>query len=95
MIDIAVGKPLWNTIVTVRQARLCHQNPEWQSGRNARKRLHACSAPHTQPPRGMCSRRLVGWSVTCLCSTNMAISETKGQGWRVILLPIEGRPAIY
>jgi len=25
----------------------------------------------------------------------MAISETKGQGWRVILLPSEGRLAIY
>jgi len=28
-------------------------------------------------------------------STNTAISETKGQGWRVILLPTEGRLAIY
>jgi len=25
----------------------------------------------------------------------MAISETKGQGWRVILLPSEGRLAMY
>jgi len=25
----------------------------------------------------------------------MAISETKGQGWRVILLPSEGRLAIH
>ena len=38
---------------------------------------------------------LVGWSLTCLFSTNMAISETKGQGWTVILLPSEGRLAIY
>ena len=37
---------------------------------------------------------LVGWSVTSLFSTNTAISETKGQGWRVILLPTEGRLAI-
>ena len=29
-------------------------------------------------------RRLVGWSLTSLFSTNMAIPETKGQGWRVI-----------
>ena len=30
-----------------------------------------------------CSR-LVSWSLTSLFSTNMAISETKGQGWKVI-----------
>jgi len=30
-----------------------------------------------------------------LFSTNTAISETKGQGWRVILLSSEGRLAIY
>jgi len=29
---------------------------------------------------------LVRWSFTSLFSTNTAISETKGQGWRVILL---------
>jgi len=29
--------------------------------------------------------KLVSWSSTSLFSTNMAISETKGQGWRVIL----------
>jgi len=42
-------------------------------------------------------QRLVGWSLglTSLFSTNAAISETKGQGWRVILLPSEGRLAIY
>jgi len=28
--------------------------------------------------------KLVSWSLTSLFSTNMAISETKGQGWRVI-----------
>jgi len=38
---------------------------------------------------------LVGWSLTSLFSTNTAISETKGQEWRVILLPSEGRLAIY
>ena len=38
---------------------------------------------------------LVGWSLTSLFSTNTAISETKGQGWRVIILPSEGRLAIY
>jgi len=27
---------------------------------------------------------LVSWSLTSLFSTNMAISETKGQGWKVI-----------
>jgi len=40
-------------------------------------------------------RWLVGWSLTSLFSTNTAISETKGQGWRVILLPSEERLAIY
>jgi len=29
---------------------------------------------------------LVSWSLTSLFSTNTAISETKGQGWRVILI---------
>ena len=28
--------------------------------------------------------QLVSWSLTSLFSTNMAISETKGQGWKVI-----------
>jgi len=28
---------------------------------------------------------VVSWSLTSLFSTNMAISEMKGQGWRVIL----------
>jgi len=27
---------------------------------------------------------LVSWSLTSLFSTNMAISQTKGQGWKVI-----------
>jgi len=34
-------------------------------------------------------------SLISLFSTNTAISETKCQGWRVILLPSEGRLAIY
>jgi len=38
--------------------------------------------------------QLVGWSLTSLFITNTAISETKGQGWRVILLPNHGRLAI-
>jgi len=38
---------------------------------------------------------LVGWSLTSLFSTNMAISETKCQEWTVILLPSEGRLVIY
>jgi len=29
-------------------------------------------------------RELVSWSLTSLFSTSMAISETKGQGWKVI-----------
>jgi len=29
-------------------------------------------------------RQLVSWSLTSLFSTNMAISETKGQGWKAI-----------
>jgi len=29
-------------------------------------------------------KKLVSWSLTSLFSTNMAISETKGQGWKVI-----------
>ena len=28
---------------------------------------------------------LVSWSLTSLFSTNMAISETKGQGWKIML----------
>jgi len=28
--------------------------------------------------------KLVSWSLTSLFSTSMAISETKGQGWKVI-----------
>ena len=39
--------------------------------------------------------RLVGRSLTSLFSTNMATSEMKGQGWRVILLPSGGRLVIY
>jgi len=31
------------------------------------------------------AERLVGWTLTSLFRTNMAISETKGQGWTVIL----------
>jgi len=27
---------------------------------------------------------IVSWSLTSLFSTNMAMSETKGQGWKVI-----------
>jgi len=30
-------------------------------------------------------REIVSWSLTSLFSTNMARSEMKGQGWRVIL----------
>ena len=30
------------------------------------------------------SSMLVSWSLTSLFSTNMAISEMKGQGWKVI-----------
>ena len=43
----------------------------------------------------MSSGGWVGWSFTSLFSTITAISETKGQGWRVILLPSEGRLTIY
>ena len=32
---------------------------------------------------------LVGWSLTSLFSTNTAISQMKGQGWRVILYPVK------
>jgi len=31
------------------------------------------------------SKKLFSWSLMSLFNTNMAISETKGQGWRVIL----------
>jgi len=31
-----------------------------------------------------CSAKLVSWSLTSPFSTNMAISKTKGQGWRAI-----------
>ena len=36
-------------------------------------------------------RQLVSWSLTCPFSANMAISETKGQGWRAI--PTQWRKA--
>ena len=40
--------------------------------------------------------RFVGWlEFNVPFSTNTAISELKGQGWRVILLPSEGTLAIY
>ena len=35
--------------------------------------------------RSCTNSRLVSWSLTSLFSTNMVTSETKGQGWRVIL----------
>jgi len=40
-----------------------------------------------QLPTTQCDKtlsQLVSWSLTSLFSTNMAISETKGQGWKVI-----------
>jgi len=33
-------------------------------------------------------QKLVSWSLTSLFSTNMAISETKGQGWSAIPIQI-------
>jgi len=36
-----------------------------------------------QKKNDICSK-LVSWSLTSLFSTNMVISETKGQGWKVI-----------
>jgi len=38
---------------------------------------------------------MVGWSLTSLFSTNTAISKTKGQGWRVIIIISKGRLVIY
>jgi len=38
--------------------------------------------------------KLVSWSLMSLFSTNMAISETKGQGGE-LSLPSEGRLVIY
>jgi len=35
---------------------------------------------NTQQPKEW----MVGWSLMALVSTNMAISQTKGQGWRAI-----------
>ena len=40
-----------------------------------------CSPPHLSAVQN--ARMLVSWSLTSLFSTNMAISETKGQGWKV------------
>jgi len=56
MIDIAVGKPLPNTVGF--KARLRQLDPEQQSGSggkwSAGKRPHACSvAPHTAAEGGM------------------------------------------
>jgi len=36
------------------------------------------------PSNGYEERLQVSWSLTSLFSTNMAISETKGQEWKVI-----------
>jgi len=49
----------------------------------------------SEPCRSKYVSWLVSWSLTSLFSTNMAVSETKGQGWRVIFLPSEGRLAMY
>jgi len=38
--------------------------------------------------------KLLSWSLTSSFSTNMAIPETKGLGWK-LSLPSEGRPAIH
>jgi len=39
---------------------------------------------------------MIGWLESNVpFQDKMAISEMKGQGWRVILSPSEGRPAIY
>ena len=45
------------------------------------------NSSYTDPPpdsSGKGVRVRVSWSLTSLFSTNMAISETKGQGWKVI-----------
>jgi len=42
--------------------------------------------PVNQPTESTTKGNSVGWSLTALFSTNMAISETKGQGRRVILI---------
>jgi len=42
-------------------------------------------AHHSESSYGSFDGWLVGWGLTSLFSTNMAISEMKGQGWRVIL----------
>jgi len=81
--------------------KTCAIDPEKFSSRtNGRRNPRGPVIPGTcgkQP-----SKRIIyggdnegGWSLTSLLSTNTAISETKGQGWRVILLPSEGRLAIY
>jgi len=44
--------------------------------------MHACM--HVCMSSMVTKSQLVSWSLTPLFSTNMAISETKGQGWRAI-----------
>ena len=45
--------------------------------RSPGRRSNVENAPRRRPVK-------VSWSLTSLFSTNMAISETKGQGWKVI-----------
>ena len=61
-----------------------HRRRHFHDGRH-RLYLHRVllvTRTRARPEQG--NRRLVGWSLTSLFSTNMAISETKGQGWKVI-----------
>ena len=45
--------------------------------------------------KGLYYKELVSWSLTSPFSTNMAISEIRGEGGGELSLPSEGRPVRY
>ena len=65
------------TVITARWCRVA----SWLYVKEAMKRFGMF--PHVTPEPQLAEERLVGWSLTSLFSTNTAISETKGQGWKV------------
>jgi len=94
------------TIIARQQCQLTgeHVKTFLLSEHSDRNQVSKQTQVHTQLARvwhltthAHCHSHLVGWSLTSLFSANTAISVTKGRGgdWGVILLPSEGRLAIY
>ena len=80
----------WHAGAAWRRRRTCaSEDVYWSSPahlhhhcqRRRQQKLHLYTNRHTDLHAGSHS---VSWSLTSLFSTNMAISETKGQGWKVI-----------